>query len=191
MADIKVNREQSQERGGGRSQQVERRGEMFPGLFSSPRDWFSMNPLQMMRRMSEEMDRVFGGWGGQQSSGFWAPPVEIRQQGNNLMICADLPGLNKDDVKIEVTEAGLAISGERKHEQKEEREGFYRSERSYGRFYRLIPLPEEAQIDQAKAQFNNGVLEVVVPVPQSQQKRREIPIEAGGGEKTRTSGGGA
>ncbi len=150
-----------------------------------------VSPFRMMRRMTEEMDRMFGGQEyGAQGFGIWSPPVEVRQQGNNLIVCAELPGLNKDDVKVEVTDEGLAISGERKREEKEEREGYFRSERSYGRFYRLIPLPEGTKIDQAKAQFNNGVLEVSLPVPEAQQKRREIPIEAGG-ERTRTSGGGA
>ena len=79
--------------------------------------------------------------------------------------------------------------GERKREHEEKQEGFYRSERSYGRFYRLIPLPEDAKLDESRAQFNNGVLEVRIPVPEAQKRRREIPIETEA--KSRTSGGGA
>jgi HSP20 family protein len=173
---------QQSQKGGG----IIRRGEFFPSLFSlSPHDVFSMSPFQLMRRFSEEMDRMFSGRE-RVERGVWSPAVEIRQQGNNMIVSAELPGLNREDIKVEVTEDGVAISGERKHE--EQREGY--SERSYGRFYRLIPLPDEAKVDQAKASFNNGVLEITVPVPESERKRREIPVETGG-EKTRTSGGGA
>jgi HSP20 family molecular chaperone IbpA/Arc/MetJ-type ribon-helix-helix transcriptional regulator len=87
-----------------------------------------------------------------------APAVEVRERDGNLVVSAELPGLNKDDVKVEVTGDGLVIQGERKREQEEERGGVHRSERSYGSFYRSIPLPEGANIEQAKAQFNNGVL---------------------------------
>jgi HSP20 family protein len=185
--DVKVSKSSSQqpER---RSGSLARRGEYFPSFFSmSPRDFFTMNPFAMMRRMSEEMDRWFGEREGER--GVWAPAIEVREQDNNLVIWADLPGLKKEDVKLEITDDGLLIQGERKREHEERsEEGWYRSERSYGHFSRLIPLPEGANIDQAKASFKDGVLEVRVPVPASRQRRREIPIEA---EKTRTSGGGA
>ncbi len=74
----------------------------------------------------------------------------------------------------------LVIQGERKEEHEEKKEGFYRSERSYGQFYRLIPLPDDVNLDQVRADFNNGVLEITVPVPQTQQRRNEIPIGVGG-----------
>ena len=97
-----------------------------------------------------------------------------------MIVRAELPGLNKDDVKVEVTDDGLIIRGERKQEHEEKGEGFYRSERSYGQFYRLIPLPEDVNTDQVRADFSNGVLEITVPVPERQQRRREISIGAGG-----------
>jgi HSP20 family protein len=207
VADVKVSNESSQpgrgnpqpsqKSGGGTS--LQRRGEFMPGFSAlSPREFFSLSPFQMMRRFTEDLDRMFGGRGPE--TNMWAPPVEVRRQGNNLVVNAELPGLSKDDVQIEVTDEGLAISGERKHEHTEQGEGYYRSERSYGRFYRLIPLPDDANFDQAKANFNNGVLEITIPVPQSRQTRKQIPIEtqqrggtqtAGGGSQTRTSGGGA
>jgi HSP20 family protein len=120
-------------------------------------------------------DRELGG----RDVASWAPPVEVRERDGNLIVNAELPGLNKEDVKIEVTNEGLVIQGERKREREEDRGGVHRSERSYGAFYRLIPLPEGANIEQAKAKFNNGVLEVQVPIPKSQEKTRQIPIEAG------------
>jgi HSP20 family protein len=116
---------------------------------------------------------------GNRELGSWAPLVEVRERDGNLVVNAELPGLDKEDVKVEVTNEGLVIQGERKREREEERGGIHRSERSYGAFYRLIPLPEGANIEQAKAKFNNGVLQVQVPIPKSQEKTRQIPIEAG------------
>jgi len=143
-----------------------------------------MSPFDLMRRFAEQMDRNFWGWGApvrgvSEEEIAWTPSIEIRQSGNNLVIAADLPGLSENDVRVEASEDGLVIQGERTQEKTEEEGGVRRSERSYGRFYRLIPLPEGAKIDEAKANFNNGVLEVTIPVPESQQKRRQIPISAG------------
>ena len=115
--------------------------------------------------------------------GMWAPAIEVFQKEGNLIVRAELPGVNKDDVNVQVTDDGLVIQGERKEEHEENREGFYRSERSYGHFYRLIPLPDDIHTDQVRADFNNGVLEITVPVPQTQQRRREIPISAEGQSK--------
>jgi HSP20 family protein len=178
-----------------------RRGSWTPSLFSlSPREFFSASPFELMRRFTEEMDRAFEGWGlsrdsrfGGSQSALWSPAVEVFERDNNLVVRADLPGLNKDDVKVEMTDDGLVIQGERKRESEEKGEGWYRSERSYGQFYRLIPLPEGANAEQAKAQFENGVLEVSVPVPESQRRRRSIPIETSGGQaqQTQTAGGGS
>ena len=73
--------------------------------------------------------------------------------------------VTKDDVKVEVTDGQLTISGERKRETEERKKDFYRCEREYGRFYRSVPLPEGAKVDDVQATFDNGVLEVSVPLP--------------------------
>jgi len=167
---------------------MSRRGGGFPSLWRNPEDLFSMSPFTLMRRLTEDMDRMFtgsaasGGYGGQETMA-WMPPVEVREEQGNLMISAELPGLNKDDVRVEVNNDALVIQGERKREWNEERGGVHRSERSYGSFYRAIPLPEGAKLDQAKAEFNNGVLEIRVPVDQAQRQNRQIPIEVGSGER--------
>jgi len=190
MADVNV--ERRQERGlEPRSQGgVMRRGEMgFPSFFrNDPMELMSMNPFTLMRRLTEDMDRMFSGFGGQGGAEIrnWAPPVEVRENQGNLVVAAELPGLNKEDVKVEVTEDAIVIQGERKREKDEERGGVHRSERYYGSFYREIPLPQGAKADQAKAQFNNGVLEVTIPIPESQRRTRQIPIE--GGEERKSVG---
>ena len=180
---------------------LSRRGSWAPSLFSlSPREFFSASPFELMRRFSEEMDRMFEGFGFSRGQGFgggepgmWSPAVEAFERDNNLVVRADLPGLNKDDVKVEMTDDGLVIQGERKRESEEKGEGWYRSERSYGQFYRLIPLPEGVNAEQAKASFDNGVLEVSAPIPESHRRRRSIPIEIGGGQtpQTQTASGGS
>ena len=103
--------------------------------------------------------------------------------------CApNCPALDKDDVRVELTDDGLVIEGERRREHEERLEGGYRSEIEYGRFYRLIPLPEGANIDQAQARINNGVLEVAIPMAEARRQRRSIPVETGAGQAAQTAG---
>ena len=171
-----------------------RRGSSYPSMFSlSPRDVFGASPFELMRRFTEELDRAFGDFGLTQPTGggeiaMFTPAVEVFERDNNLIVRAELPGMDKDDVRVEVTDEGLIIQGEKRREHEERREGVYRSERSYGQFYRVIPLPEGVNADQVKAQFQNGVLEIVVPMAESQQRRHNIPIETGG-QATQTAGG--
>ena len=161
-----------------------RRG--FDPFSLSPREFFSANPFTLMRRMTEEMDRVFGEFGFSQGQGqggggtaVWAPAIEVAEREGNYLVHAELPGLKPEDVKVEVTNEALVIQGERKSEQQSNQGGVQRSERRYGQFYRSIPLPEGVNPEQVKARFQNGVLEVTVPVPQAQSNRRQIPVEAG------------
>ena len=81
-------------------------------------------------------------------------------------------------MRVEVANDQLIIRGERKYEQEDKSQGMYRSERRYGQFYRAIPLPERTNTEQAKAQFNNGVLEITLPIPAQKSNRRQIPIES-------------
>ncbi|HEX6050719.1 MAG TPA: Hsp20/alpha crystallin family protein [Gemmatimonadaceae bacterium] len=168
---------------------------LLPSIFAAPpgvlSGAFLSNPFGFMRRMSEEMNRIFesagmGGVGGRLSpfggeqagtGSAWVPPIEVQQKGNELVVRADLPGLKRDEVSVEVDDGVLTLSGERRQESREEREGFYRSERSYGSFYRAIPLPEGVNEDDIQATFGDGVLEVRVPVPEQQQRRgRRVEI---------------
>jgi HSP20 family protein len=153
-------------------QTSEQRGAARRDVSHPARDLFGYNPFSMMRRLSEDMDRAFGGFG----SGMWSPAVDVRERNGNLEIQAELPGLGKDDVRVECTDEGIVIQGERKREQESDEGGWRRTERSYGSFYRMIPLPDGAQADQAKADFKNGVLCVHVPLAAKQQRSRAIPI---------------
>jgi HSP20 family protein len=129
-------------------------------------------------------DFAFGRTGSSSSptsgTAIWAPDVDVFHRGNELVIRADLPGLKRDDVAVEISDEAVTISGERSQEREDERGGFYRIERSYGSFYRVIPLPEGAIGDQAKAAFNNGVLEITMPAPPEQVSRgRRLEISEG------------
>jgi HSP20 family protein len=144
------------------------------------------SPFGLMRRLSDEMDRIFGDWGfgglyggGLQELQAWSPASEVFQRGDELVIRADLPGLSREDVNVEVTDDAVTISGERRHEEEEDREGYYRSERYYGAFTRVIPLPEGAIAENAKATFKDGVLEITMPAP-PKETRRSRKIEVAG-----------
>lgn len=141
---------------------------------------FHMNPFALMRHLTEDMDRFVGQM--QRAAGegvVWSPPIEVREKEGKLLVTAELPGVNKEDVKVHVDGDTLVIEGTRKQEKEERREGYYHSERSYGKFYRSIPLPEGAKIEQTAAQFNDGVLEITVPIPEVKAKRQEVVIQEG------------
>ena len=123
-----------------------------------------------LQRMGDEMDRMFEDFGfgrrwtrplwRETGTEGWAPEIDVVQKNNELTIRADLPGMKRDEVSVDITDEAVTIQGERKRESEETREGYYRSERSYGTFCRVVPLPEGAMADQAKAHFRDGVLEI-------------------------------
>src|SRR5207302_2927977 len=116
------------------------------------------------------------GRGGAQGA-MWAPAIEVQQREGKFIVRAELPGLNPNDVNIEVTEDALVISGERKEEHDEEKGGVHLTERRYGHFLRSVPLPEGAQPEQARAKFDNGILEIDLPLQERRSERRQIPIQ--------------
>jgi HSP20 family protein len=156
----------------------------------TPASLFGINPFSLMRRMTEELDRAFGESNGrEQGEGIWAPAIEVTQQEGKYVVRAELPGLNPDDVKLEITDDAIVIQGERKEEHEETEGGIHVTERRYGRFYRAIPLPEGAKVDEANAKYENGVLEVTVPTEEQRSKRREIPIQESSPGATGSSAG--
>jgi len=179
---------------GQRGARMARQGGYAPSMFAlSPGAVLSMSPFELMRRFTDELDRAFEGLGIARGAGageiqMWTPSVEVIERDNNLVVRAELPGLDKDDVRVELTDDGLVIEGERKREHEESSEGGYRSEIEYGRFYRMIPLPEGVNVDQAQARMNNGVLEVAIPMAEVRRQRRSIPVETGAGQATQPAG---
>jgi len=150
---------------------------------------FSRNPFGLLRQMTSELDRVFDepAWPSFRWPTFalatseavgWSPGIDVFEKDHRLVTKVDLPGMKKEDVKVEVTDGHLAISGERKRETEEKKDNIYRREREYGSFYRAVPLPEGVKIEDVKASFSDGVLEVSVPLPATQEaKVRKVEIE--------------
>jgi HSP20 family protein len=170
--------------GGQQGGALSRRGGGMPSLFG-PRS----NPFDMLRRLDEDVDRLFQQiWGGGRSlmrgrggdtSSMWLPQVELREEGGKLHVCADLPGLKREDVKLSLEGEQLILQGERQSSREEGERGgsFYHTERSYGSFYRSIPLPEGVDPQTAQAQFKDGVLDVTFDAPRrAQQQSRQIEI---------------
>jgi HSP20 family protein len=174
---------------------------------------YGSGPFSIMRRISDEMDRLFENFGmgrglfpsassqgsaanwdaGDYNQGMpsmWSPHVEVRERNGKLVIDADLPGMKRDDINVRVEDDEVIIQGERHQETSGTQSGYYRSERSYGSFYRTIPLPEGTNADTANATFRDGVLEIEFDMPRQQQRGRTLQIREGqsGGQSGTSSG---
>ena len=183
--------------GSGRAMETGRASSSIAPVYGSAA---AASPFGLMRRMAEDMDRIFEdfgfagpglamapllssglehGMGGMTRgrSNAWTPSLETFRRGDDLVVRADLPGLRKEDVDVEIDDGVLTISGERTEEQVENRDDYYRSERHYGRFHRALPLPEGVTGEACEATFKDGVLEVTLPLPkQPVRKARQIAI---------------
>jgi HSP20 family protein len=135
---------------------------------------------RMQREMDEMFDRLFGGRGvalGERNGAF-APALDVMDHGNEVLLRADLPGLEQKDVRIELSDGNLTIRGERKNEQQGHDDRYDWVERWQGAFVRTIALPSGVQADKIEAQFKNGVLEIHMPKRQDAAARR-IDIKTG------------
>jgi HSP20 family protein len=153
-------------------------------------------PFSFMRRFATDMEHLFEEFQGFRFPSLfgreffpftrefehvgWVPEIEVQQKNSEFIVRADLPGLKKENVKVEITENVLTLSGERREEKEEKHEGYYRSERSYGSFYRQIPLPEGAKTDTASAEFKDGVLEITMQALAREPQKRLLEIKQGG-----------
>jgi HSP20 family protein len=148
------------------------------------------DPFALLRTMTGDLERAFDDpfWPSFRWPAFrgfalpdavaWSPKVDVFEKEGRLFTRVDLPGVKKGDVKVEVTDGRLALSGERTQEKEEKKDNTYRTEREYGSFYREVPLPEGVRLDDVKATFADGVLEVSVPLPARQEaKVRKVEIQ--------------
>ena len=136
-------------------------------------------PMRELSTLQGEMNRLFntffdedGNGQARQGTRRWAPAVDLFERDESLVLKADLPGLAEEDVKIELHDNVLTISGERQADFEEKQNGYYRIERAFGGFSRSLTLPEGVDADKIGASFRNGVLEVRIPKPEQKQPRR-------------------
>ena len=161
-------------------------------------------PFSMLRHLTQEMDRLFDTFGlggiGSQSPGrgpgqgtpsLWSPHIEMGEENGKLVIQADLPGIRKEDVNVEVESDQVVIHGERNQQRSGQHGSYYHSERSYGSFYRVIPLPEGVDGQDAQATFRDGVLHIELPMPQQRTRARRLEIRDGGEQAYQGSGSSA
>jgi HSP20 family protein len=153
------------------------------------------SPFASMRRLMEEFDRMFEGFvgggttqdifapleSGLTAAAAWSPQIEVMDRNGRLEVRADLPGLKPEDVKVNVEDDVLTISGERKHQHETKEGGVYHCERSYGSFQRSIRLPEGIDPGSVEARFDNGVLEITMPMPKQRERGRSIQVKTGAG----------
>jgi HSP20 family protein len=148
-------------------------------------------PMREMASLQNEMNRLFGTFfdtpptsaGGNGGIRRWMPAMDLVETAEHFVLRADLPGLGEDDVKIEVQDRTLTLSGEREAEHESDGEGYYRLERASGAFSRSLTLPEGVDAEQIAANFDNGVLEVRIPKPEERKPHR-IEIQVGDAPKT-------
>jgi len=106
----------------------------------------------------------------------WAPRVDIKETANELVVSADVPGIDKKDVNVSMKEGVLSISGERKSEQRAEGENWHRIERVFGSFQRSFYIPVDVDESKIKASYKDGVLNIALP-KKEEAKKKEIPIQ--------------
>jgi len=132
------------------------------------------NPFSEVRRLQEEMNRLFDGSFGEQELGSvgWAPPVDIEETADGLRVTAELPGMKKEDINVEFENGLLTIRGQRTRESKTEEKNFHRVERSYGSFVRSFRLPSTVNAEQIAASYADGVLTLEMPKVEAAKARR-------------------
>ena len=136
-------------------------------------------PFSDLVSLRDDMDQLFETFFGQHledREGFWTPILDIEESNGNIVVKAEIPGMEKDEIKVSVRNNMLSISGERKQESETKDKTFHRIERSYGKFSRTITLPSEVDANKIKAAYKDGVLNITLPKPES-MKPKQIEVE--------------
>lgn len=150
--------------------------------------WEPMAEMDSMRRLMDRMmgelggGRLFAGMPTLEGGRGFAPSVEVYTTEDEVVVSAELPGIRPEDVAVELTEQAVHLSGELKKETEIKEDNYYRTERQYGHFERIVPLPERIKDDQAKATFKHGVLTIRAPFaePVKKPQARKLQIEQEG-----------
>lgn len=146
----------------------------------APRDYWTPSAIfeEMERLLDDFRAGIMDFWTPAVAMGPRIPAVDIRDTGNEYVIEAELPGMKKEDVEIEIIDGGLKISASKKEEKEEKGEGYLRRERGYLSFSRQLPLPEDADVDRTEARLTDGVLQINVPkIAKAEQKKRLVEVK--------------
>jgi HSP20 family protein len=145
-------------------------------------------PFMGLTRWESEMDRMMDDFFGRRMRSWWperwlgreaeitTPSVDVYEEKDEIVVKAELPGMDKSDIEVNISDSHLILRGEKKKEEKVEDKNYYRCERSYGAFLRTVELPADVQADKIKASFKNGILEVRLPKSE-EAKSKEIKIK--------------
>lgn len=141
------------------------------------------DPFRELANLQERMNRLFSDWrirptweSEEIGQGSWIPPVDIYETADAVVLKAELPGISKDDINVEVKDNTLTLRGEKKFEKEVKEENYYRVERSYGTFQRSFSLPSTVQQDKVKAKFKDGILEITLPKAE-EAKPKQIKVD--------------
>ena len=141
--------------------------------------WDTTFPL--FHRLSRELDAMFDRFGIEhpifESTGSdWNPVMEVSTKNNEFCVKVDVPGMKRADISVEVDDNHVVLRGERKQEKEEKKEGYFKSERTYGSFYRALPLPEGVKPELAKEAMHDGVLTITMPMTKVEETMRKLEI---------------
>lgn len=141
-------------------------------------------PVRDLVNFRDEINRLFGGvfessGANSENSGFWLPAADVMENKDDVVVNLEIPGMNKEDIKVTVQDNVLSIRGEKKHQTEEKDANYHRVERSYGAFTRSFTLPSRVKADEIKAVYENGVLKVALPKSE-EAKPKEIPVSVKG-----------
>lgn len=130
-------------------------------------------PFQEMETLRRQMDQMFDEITGlnRDYQGAWKPAIELQDTEENVILRAEIPGIEGKDLDVRVTREAVAITGEHRYENKTEEKGFFRSELRYGKFQRVVPLPVAVQNDKVQADFTNGILTLTLPKVETAKNR--------------------
>jgi len=141
------------------------------------------DPFRDILTLRDRMDRLFDdslarlkGTEEDVAHSAWSPAVDIYETVDNLVINVEIPGMNKDDITVEVKNNTLCLKGERKFEKDVKEENYHRIERSYGAFYRVFSLPANINQNKVKASYKNGVLEISIP-KEEKSKPKQVSVD--------------
>ena len=134
------------------------------------------NPWSIFDQLNRELNNPAASYGSEDDANVatasWTPSVDITEDENCFKLLADIPGVKPEDIDVSMDNGVLTVKGERKTEEKTEKENFRRVERQYGVFYRRFTLPETANADKIEAHSENGVLKITIPKQEVAQARR-------------------